>query len=73
MTSTTRRAGLAAIAIAAALVTVAGPASADTTPTSGSSSLTTMSSSNGTTPLGNFWTTIINTIGVAAGSSAPAK
>ncbi|WP_405492282.1 hypothetical protein [Nocardia sp. NBC_00511] len=69
MIANTRRAGIVTIALAAVLVGVAGPASADT-PASGSSSITSMSSSNGTTPLGNFWSTIVQTLSVAFGSSS---
>ncbi|GAB0105028.1 hypothetical protein JMUB6875_40060 [Nocardia sp. JMUB6875] len=72
MIHNTRRAGFAAIAFAAILVGAAGPAAAaDTGSTStGSSSL---SSSIVNTPLGTFWTQLVNTLGVAFGSSQPAK
>ncbi|APB00182.1 hypothetical protein [Nocardia seriolae] len=71
MIHNTRRAGFVTIALAAVLVGVAGPATADTPSGSGTTGSSSMSSNIANTPLGTFWTTIVNNIGIAFGSSAP--
>ncbi|AYF74838.1 hypothetical protein D7D52_14260 [Nocardia yunnanensis] len=71
MIHNTRRAGFVTLALAAVLIGVAGPATADTPSGSATSGSSSISSSNGTSPLGNFWSTIVNSISVALGSSAP--
>ncbi|MFE3189780.1 hypothetical protein ACFXHA_12280 [Nocardia sp. NPDC059240] len=71
MIQNTRRAGFVTIALAALLVGAAGPALADTPSGSSTTGSSSLSSSAITTPLGNFWTQIVNTVGVALGSSAP--